>query len=106
MSIDWGRLVEQGRAFGINKPWSDEELKALNVYKIPADLVRKGVLTPEEHTEELEPIADEPKMLRSMTKDDLNKLALDLGVNVPEGTHRIKIISLIKQSRLPNATKA
>lgn len=104
MSIDWGRLKEQGRVHDINKPWSDEELKAINIYKIPADLVRKGVLTPEEHQEELELAVDEPKMLRSMTKDDLLKLAFDLGVDVPTGTHRLKIISLIKNSKLPTKT--
>lgn len=41
---DWKKLVEQGRAKAIGVPWSEEELVALNDYKIPPEYVRKGFL--------------------------------------------------------------
>lgn len=101
MGINWGILKEQGRVKDINMPWSDEELKALNVYKIPADLVRKGVVTPEEHQAEVEAPKDETKLLRQMSKDELKRLAQDLGLVFPDDIQRLKIISLIKNSKLP-----
>lgn len=55
---NWGKLVKQGRAKAPGIPWSDEEAKAVFEYKIPADYVRRGVLTKEQYSKS---IKDESK---------------------------------------------
>ena len=40
-SINWGKLVAQGRAKAYGVPWSDEELKAL-ASGVSAEELRKG----------------------------------------------------------------
>jgi hypothetical protein len=105
MSINWGLLKAQGRVKDINVPWTEEEVKAIYEYKIPAELVRQGVLTPEEHEEELQAPKDDFKILRSMTKVELQSLASDLGLTLSPGLHRLKMISLIKNSKLPVQSK-
>lgn len=101
MGVDWGSLVEQGRAKAIGVSWSDAELVALHELKIPVDLVRKGVLTLEEAKDEVEDTSTKGKMLREMNKEELKTLATELGLEVPVNAKRLEIISLIQNSKLP-----
>lgn len=56
MSIDLVKLASQGRAFSGVRPWTNEELEALqaiivgcNVSRLTAaDYVRNGIMTPED----------------------------------------------------------
>jgi len=96
MSIDWGRLKEQGRVKDINKPWTDEELHAIHKLKIPVDLVRKGVLTLEEIVEEGSRTVIDGDIIEEMTKDQLIKLATSLAIEVPKKPKRGQLINLIK----------
>lgn len=44
-SINWGKLVSQGRAKAVGVSWTKEEMKARYELKIPAEFVRQGILT-------------------------------------------------------------
>ena len=48
-SLNWSKLVDQGRAKGFGIPWNAAELEALYLHKIPADYIRNGCLTPEDY---------------------------------------------------------
>lgn len=48
-SINWGRLREQGRVKEIGIPWTNEEANAVFKLGVPADSVRRGCLTMEDH---------------------------------------------------------
>lgn len=99
MATDWGLYKEKGRCKDIGVPWSEEEMHARYGLGIPADLVRKGVLTLEEY--EFEQKGGKKvgaKFMRSMTKEEVKGLAADLGIKVPKNAKRLEIISLIKKS--------
>lgn len=102
--INWGMLVSKGRAKAIGVSWSPEEEYALYTLGIPVDLVRKGILTKEEAEDELatKDMLDF-KLIRSMTKEEIKTLANELGVAFPEEAKRLEIISLIKNSKLPDS---
>ena len=42
---EWAILLRQNRVKDIGTPWNDLEREAIHTLKIPADAVRKGVLT-------------------------------------------------------------
>lgn len=102
MAIDWGKLVEQGRAKAIGVSWNDEEMKARYELGISAELVRKGVLTLEEATVEENQIPDN-KLLSKMSKEELKTLADELGIETPVDAKRLEIKSLITKSKLPTS---
>lgn len=105
---DWGKLFQQGRCKALGVPWTEEELKARYELKIPAEFVRKGILTIEEYQAELGGIKkeDQNKPLHKMSKEELVALAEQLGLKVEDGTHRMTVISMItnlnKKSDLPD----
>lgn len=104
--LNWGLLVEQGRAKDIGVSWNEEELNAIYGLGIPVEQVRKGILTLEESNSELadtEPHND--KMIRSMSKDELKTLATELGIVIPNDAKRLEIISLIHKSKLPTTSE-
>jgi len=81
MAIDWAKLVSQGRAKAIGIPWTNEEAKAVFTLKIPAEFVRKGILTVEEYEKAKQ--GAEP----SKDKVALLKEAEELGIAVtPDAT--------------------
>lgn len=75
-TIDWGALVSQNRAKSIGVMWSEEEYKALKE-GVPADYVRKGVLSKKEFDETKESIDIK-------SKPELLAEARRLGVNASE----------------------
>ena len=85
--------------------WTEEELHARYTLKIPAEYVRKGIVTLEEYEVELKgkDEKNEDKPLHKMSKDELLELAEQLGVPIPEGTHRMQVISLILKSKEDDA---
>ena len=81
-TVNWGKLVSQGRAKAIGISWSNEELEAVYKLKIPAEYVRKGILTLDDY-EKAKVKGLEP----SKTKEELMAEAKEAGVNVtPEAT--------------------
>lgn len=66
-TVDWAKLVIQGRAKAYGIPWSEGEAKA-RAAGIPAEYVRNGILTKEDYqkaleeaTETAKPKEDKPK---------------------------------------------
>lgn len=90
-TIDWGRLVNQGRAKAHGIPWSDEENAALAL-GIPAEYVREGVLTMKEYKgAKDEDVTQEKetgkKPVNKMNKEELVAYANELGIEfTPEAT--------------------
>lgn len=72
-SLNWGRLVAQGRAKDIGIPWSDEELAALKSGMKP-DEVRAGILKPSQRTKE------KKSSLKAKSLPELKVIAMDLGI--------------------------
>ena len=104
MTVNWGLLVQQGRCKAFGVPWSDEEVHARYVLGIDADLVRKGVLTLEENKDELDALnRTDHKTLRSMKAPELEALATELGITLPEGVKRLEVIKLITQLSKSNS---
>lgn len=105
-SPKWERLVHQGRAKAHGVPWNDEELHAVYELKIPAEYVRKGILTLEEYELELvnasrETESEKKKSLNQMNKEDLAALADELDIEYdPRTVTRQDLISGIKSLRL------
>lgn len=77
---NWSKLVAQGRAKAPGIPWSNEELHAIHVLKIPVEDVRNGILT----KEDLESQDEGPKPLKKMTKAELVAKAKELGIEFEE----------------------
>ncbi len=82
-SIDWAKLVAQGRAKAYGVSWTEEEAKAVFHLKIPADYVRKGILTLEDY----EKAKTNPAAAPAKTKEELMAEAKKEGIAVtPEAT--------------------
>ena len=48
---NWSLLYSQGRCKNIGIPWSEKESHAVYILRIPADYVRRGILTLEDYQE-------------------------------------------------------
>jgi len=114
-SPKWERLVSNGRAKAHGIPWSVEEQHAVFELKIPAEFVRKGVLTLEEYEIELledsrQTDSEKKKTLNKMERENLALLADELGIEYdPRTVTRLELIKSIKelkkQSKLPEDKK-
>lgn len=99
---NWSMLVEQNRAKGIGIPWSEPELKALYEYKIPAQFVREGCLTPEdfealsEKTNQVEKETGEKSIFR-MTKQEMKDKAVKMGVVFTDEITRPELMQLLNR---------
>ena len=94
-SINWAKLVNEGRAKAVGIPWSDEEQEALD-NGIPPEDVRAGILSEEDYEEEEE----EEKQLIRHTKEELMQKADELGIEYEEdAVTRNALISEISQQR-------
>ena len=78
---DWGALVAQNRCKSIGVSWSEEELNALTVLKIPAEYVRGGCTTLEAY----EKATKGGVKNQYMKKDELLLKAHELGIEISEG---------------------
>jgi len=88
--LDWSKLYSQGRCKEIGVPWNDTEAHAVHTLKIPAALVREGVLTLEEY--------EKRKGEKQETKEELFQKAKALGSqatkDAPEGVLKKEIEQL------------
>ena len=94
--IDWAKLVSQGRAKDIGIPWTEEEVRAVFILKIPAEYVRKGILTLEAYEKVKGSISDK-------SKEELMAEAKKEGIAItPEATKESlkKLIAAKKESKI------
>ena len=81
--INWGKLVAQNRVKAPGIPWTEEELNAIYHLGIDPEDVRNGILTKEE-ADSQDQNNDVQKPLKKMKKDELVKIAQDLGLQFDE----------------------
>lgn len=107
---NWNSLYEQGRCKAYGVPWSAAELHALYELKIPVEFVRNGCLTVEDMEKDKRMITRHEKSkgekpLIYMTKEDLMKMAIQMGIEVTESVKRFDLIHLIKVERTKSESK-
>lgn len=76
--INWGKLKFQNRVKDVGIPWNEEETKAIYELKIPADYVRKGVLTLKDY----EKMKNEPIMSKEEVMAEAEKLGIKFDPDV------------------------
>jgi len=90
MSLNWGKLVAQGRAKAHGVPWTEEEWEAC-LSGIPAEFVRMGILDKEEY----EKLKDSPdrkfKPLASLRQE-----AGKMGLEFADVTTRQELIEMME----------
>lgn len=96
-TIEWGTLYTQGRVKEIGINWTDEDWKALKL-GIPAEYVRKGILTLEDYEKNKNNISFDNK------KELIEKLK-DYGVEAAEETPIAVIKEEIKRMEDKNNIK-
>lgn len=104
--INWGRLRQQDRVKEVGVPWSPEESRAVHILKVPADSVRKGCLTMEDHeklvakeTEQVEKTGKVP--LKSLKKADLLDLCVEHEIMVTEEATNATLVELLLEVGVP-----
>ena len=84
-TVNWAKLVAQGRVKSIGIPWTPEEASAIYKLKIPVDYVRNGVLTLEDYEK-----AQKEGTVKTVSGDELKKEAKELGISfTPEATAEV-----------------
>lgn len=96
MSIDWGRLFNEGRCKNYGVPWSDEEAHARSI-GVPAEYVRRGCLTVEAAEKMKSADLGEQKKtgkipLAQLKKEDLLSLCADNGIAVTDAATKSVLI--------------
>jgi len=76
MNVNWAKLAAQNRVKAVGIPWTSEEANAIYNLKIPADYVRKGILTLEDYEK-----AEKIGLEKPMSKSDLEKEAKELEIS-------------------------
>ena len=101
--VNWALLVAQGRAKAVGIPWSNEEQNAKYVLGIPAEAIRRGILTKEDYLKDTKQEAkikdsDEEMPLDRLKKDELLALAKEREIEVvdPKVTTKADLVSLIE----------
>ena len=97
MSIEWSKLVAQGRAKAFGVSWTEEEANAVFTLKIPADYVRQGILTLEEYEKSKGKV-----QIDTRGKEELMEKAKEEGIAVtPEATTESlkEVIAIAKKKR-------
>ena len=102
-SVNWAKLAAQNRVKSVGIPWTPEEANAIYILKIPAEYVRKGIITIESYKK-----AEASGMEVSKGREDLEKEAKELGiVFTPEATAESleKEIESRKNGKVENVRK-
>jgi hypothetical protein len=99
-SINWPLLVSKNRAKADGVPWSDEELKALAA-GVPADHVRKGILTlkdseKEQKVEDKQTAKTGEKPIHRMNIAELREKATELGLEFTPDATKAALVEIIK----------
>lgn len=101
--IDWVRLFDRGRCKAVGVPWNDAERVAVYTLGIPADYVRLGCLTKEEHTTMLaKEKGDEAKTgkrpLVSLRKEQLYDMCVAKGIIVTPDAVKTTLIDELRNA--------
>lgn len=94
--IDWGKLVSQGRAKAPGVAWNEMELKARYSFKIPADYVRKGILTTEDYQKALK---EGVKPTSEKSKVELMKEAKERNIEATPDAPKEVVADLIDEDK-------
>ena len=95
-TVNWSKLVAQGRVKAPGIPWTDEEFKAIREDGIKPDDVRLGILTKEAVADADASEKINGKQLVRMTKIQLIELAKKLEIDFAETeVKRSDLISVI-----------
>jgi len=104
-SINWAKLVVQGRAKAHGVPWSKAEKDALK-RGVSVEDVRAGLLNEEDVAKEDKKEEKEGKSLFRMKKDELVALAKELGLEFDESAAtRAALMQEISQKQKENEEK-
>ena len=76
MNVNWAKLAAQNRVKAVGIPWTPEEANAIYKLKIPADYVRKGILTLKDYEKAKASGIEKPKK-----KEELEKEAKELEIS-------------------------
>ena len=90
MSLNWGQLVNGGRAKAHGVPWTEDEWDAVQS-GIPADFVRQGVMTMEEYEKRKD--SDDPKYRDIHV---LRRMALEQGIEYTLETTKGELTELLE----------
>ena len=96
-TLNWGKLVAQGRAKDVGISWSTEERNAIHILKIPADYVRDGIITLDDYSKALEKEARDGKPLDRESREELEAKAIELGVAIHPDTPKSALVLEIKK---------
>ena len=99
-NLNWAKLYKQGRCKIPGVPWSNPELKARYEFKIPAEYVRKGILTLEDYDKaRKEGAEDSPLLSIDESKEKLMKRAKELGIDATSDVREDDLIRLIEEAQ-------
>lgn len=102
MPPNWANLLVQNRCRAVGVPWSDAEMYAIYTLKIPADVVRTGVVTLdvyEAYKGRAEARTETP--IRYMKRDALLQRAKELKIPLTEedSMTRADLMEVIQDSQ-------
>jgi hypothetical protein len=106
--VNWNLLYSQGRCKNIGIPWSDEEAHAALILRIPAEYVRRGILTKEEYAEALgKDQAQQTKTnkipLLHLKREQLATLCERHEIHITDDAPRSALIECLLQKGLPKS---
>ncbi len=97
LSVDWAKMVAQGRAKDIGVSWSEEEVRAVYILKIPAEYVRKGILTVEAYQAALSGKKDIVDPYLKLSQKKLVEMARGLGIEATPEASKETLVRLIRE---------
>ena len=99
-TVDWAKLYSKGRCKIPGVPWNNEELNARYQLKIPAEYVRKGVLTLEDYDKaRKEGDKNSPLLSIDESKEKLLLRAKELGIDATSDVREDDLIRLIEEEQ-------
>lgn len=93
---NWGQLFAKGRCRGVGIPWSQEESYAVGVLGIPAEVVRKGIVTKEAHEKYIQDESRSPSRIEE--RKHLEEQARKRGITVTPNASDADIERAIRDS--------
>jgi len=97
---NWAYLVNQNRAKSMGVSWNEKEQNAIYNLKIPADYVRRGILTYEDYAEQKkEETKKKKKPLFALPIEKILEIANKEGIKITPQMNKDAIISEIRIKR-------
>lgn len=107
LQVDWAKMVAQGRAKDIGVSWTEEEVRAVFLLKIPADYVRKGILTVEAYQAAISGKEKDPvDAYLKLSGTKLFKMARSIGIEATPDASKETLVRLIREKEAANPPAA